>query len=197
MPRKPASENGVCFVVCWIFLHTFQTYFCIQANSMDPDQTAPRGAVWSGSALFAKRTFKTTSRWQSRRQFVIGSLRVNLFIPADQNRYLCKQCRSRCNQLSHQDLHCLPVCFFFFVFFFYFPFCISGYVQIQGRKSPDHCKNPALKWLNIKTPFKTVADDILKHYFFFFFSSIKKDCELIVCLADIHEMSRFILFLFL
>ena len=28
------------YVVCWIFLQTFQTYFCIQANSMDPDQTA-------------------------------------------------------------------------------------------------------------------------------------------------------------
>ena len=24
------------------------------ANSVDPDQTAPLGAVWSGSALFAK-----------------------------------------------------------------------------------------------------------------------------------------------
>ena len=30
------------YVVCWIFLQTFQTYFCIQANSVDPDQTAPR-----------------------------------------------------------------------------------------------------------------------------------------------------------
>ena len=39
------------FVVCWIFLQTFQTYFCIQANSVDPDQTAPRRAVWSGSTL--------------------------------------------------------------------------------------------------------------------------------------------------
>ena len=56
------------YVVCWIFLQTFQTYFCIQANSVDPDQTAPRGAVWSGSTLFAKMTFKITSRWQSRRQ---------------------------------------------------------------------------------------------------------------------------------
>ena len=27
--------------VIWIFLQTFQTYFCIQANSVDPDQTAP------------------------------------------------------------------------------------------------------------------------------------------------------------
>ena len=25
------------YVVCWIFLQTFQTYFCIQANSVDPD----------------------------------------------------------------------------------------------------------------------------------------------------------------
>ena len=26
------------YVVCWIFLQTFQAYFCIQANSLDPDQ---------------------------------------------------------------------------------------------------------------------------------------------------------------
>ena len=31
------------YVVRWIFLQTFQTYFCVQANSVDPDQTAPRG----------------------------------------------------------------------------------------------------------------------------------------------------------
>ena len=29
------------YVVCWIFLQTFQNDFCIQANSVDPDQTAP------------------------------------------------------------------------------------------------------------------------------------------------------------
>ena len=39
------------YVVCWIFLQTFQTCFCIQANSVDPDQTAPRGAVWFWSTL--------------------------------------------------------------------------------------------------------------------------------------------------
>ena len=68
-PRKPASENFV-YVVCWIFLQTFQTYFYIQANSVNPDQTAPRGAVWSGSTLFAKMTFKIPNRWQSRRKFL-------------------------------------------------------------------------------------------------------------------------------
>ena len=44
------------FVIYWIVLQTFQTYFCIHAHSVDPDQTAPRGAVWSGSTLFAKIT---------------------------------------------------------------------------------------------------------------------------------------------
>ena len=48
------------YVVCWIFLQTFQTYFCIRANSMGPDQTAPpKGAVWSGSTLFAKWLLKS------------------------------------------------------------------------------------------------------------------------------------------
>ena len=49
------------YVVCWIFLQTFQTYFCIQTNSVYPDQTAPKGAVWSGSTLFAEMTFKIGS----------------------------------------------------------------------------------------------------------------------------------------
>ena len=47
------------YIICWIFLQTFQTYFCIQANSVDPDQTAPRRAVWSGSTLFAKWLLKS------------------------------------------------------------------------------------------------------------------------------------------
>ena len=38
------------YVICWIFLQTFQTYFCIQANSVDPDQTAPK----SESKMFAQ-----------------------------------------------------------------------------------------------------------------------------------------------
>ena len=82
------------YVVCWIFLQTFQTYFCIQANSVDPDQTAPKGAVWSGSTLFAKMTFKITSRWQSRLFLivVIGALRVKYSIFA--NIFAEKMCKS-------------------------------------------------------------------------------------------------------
>ena len=30
---------------------TSMIYFDIQTNSVDPDQTAPKGAVWSGSTL--------------------------------------------------------------------------------------------------------------------------------------------------
>ena len=49
MPRKPVSEIVVC--LC-LLSQTFQTYFCIQTNSVGPDQTAS-GAVLSGSAFLA------------------------------------------------------------------------------------------------------------------------------------------------
>ena len=29
------------YVVCWIFLQTFQTYFCIQANSVEQSDLGP------------------------------------------------------------------------------------------------------------------------------------------------------------
>ena len=54
VPRNPASENVVFLCRLLIFLQTFQTYFCIMANSMDPDQTA--------SYCLQKMTFKITSR---------------------------------------------------------------------------------------------------------------------------------------
>ena len=49
---------------------TSMTNFGMQANSVDPDQTAPsllrqtapRGAVWSRSSLFAQRRFRRISR---------------------------------------------------------------------------------------------------------------------------------------
>ena len=68
--RKPASENVICLYRLLHLLANFlNILFCIWANSVDPDQTAPRGAVWSGSTLFATMTFKVFSRRQSRRQF--------------------------------------------------------------------------------------------------------------------------------
>ena len=42
------------YVVCWIFLQTFQTYFCIQANSVDQGQTADLGPH-----CFQKRLLKS------------------------------------------------------------------------------------------------------------------------------------------
>ena len=41
------------YVVCWIFLQTFQTYFCIQANSVDKE------AVWSGRDCLQKWLLKS------------------------------------------------------------------------------------------------------------------------------------------
>ena len=54
------------------------------ANSEDPDQTAPLGAVWSGSALFAQAYLSEN----------LGSLQYG------------KQCRAR-SERSDPGLHCL------------------------------------------------------------------------------------------
>ena len=40
-PRKIASENVVCLCRLLNILADFSNLFCIQANSVDPDQTAP------------------------------------------------------------------------------------------------------------------------------------------------------------
>ena len=40
----------------------------LEANSMNPDQTAPKGAVWSGCILFAILATNWEGRWESRWQ---------------------------------------------------------------------------------------------------------------------------------
>ena len=40
-------------VVCCKWLPNITDRLSIEANSVDPEQTAPIGAVWSGSTLFA------------------------------------------------------------------------------------------------------------------------------------------------
>ena len=52
-------------VVCCKWLPDTTDELSIEANSMDPEQTAPTGAVWSGSALFAieaSLTFQQTRK---------------------------------------------------------------------------------------------------------------------------------------
>ena len=55
----------------------------VQANSVDPDQTAPRGAVWSGSTLRAdwsgstlfailSASFGLITQWQSHIVQILG-----------------------------------------------------------------------------------------------------------------------------
>ena len=39
-------------VVCSKYLSKITNELCIEANSVDPEQTAPIGAVYSGSTLF-------------------------------------------------------------------------------------------------------------------------------------------------
>ena len=49
MPLKLSSAEFVCCKS----LPNITDELSIEANSVDPEQTAPIGAVWSGSTLFA------------------------------------------------------------------------------------------------------------------------------------------------
>ena len=40
-------------VICCKYFPNITDKLSIEANSVDPEQTAPIGAVWSGSTLFA------------------------------------------------------------------------------------------------------------------------------------------------
>ena len=66
------------YVVCWIFLQTFQTYFCIQANSVDLDQTAPRSSlIWVHTVC--RNDFQNHKQMTKQTTIVvIGSLRVKI-----------------------------------------------------------------------------------------------------------------------
>ena len=55
MPRKKnASENVVFCSRLLQIMPNITDELSIEANSVDPEQTAPIGAAWSGSTLFAK-----------------------------------------------------------------------------------------------------------------------------------------------
>ena len=80
---------------------------CIEANSVDPDQTAP------GSTLFAKKKkwLKITSRWQKQTTIVvIGALRVNGTLGINELIHKCKlvRCNIERKQIEQSDLgpHC-------------------------------------------------------------------------------------------
>ena len=60
-PRKNASAE----VVYCKKLPNITDELSIEANSVDPEQTAPIGAVWSGSTLFA---IEATLTFQQRRK---------------------------------------------------------------------------------------------------------------------------------
>ena len=55
MHLKMSSAEAVC---CKLLPSSIDE-FSIEANRVDPEQTAPIGAVWSGSTLFAIEAFYT------------------------------------------------------------------------------------------------------------------------------------------
>ena len=72
-PRKNASEN----VVCCKLLPKVTDELNIEANGVDPEQTAPKEQSDLGPHCLPKRLFKHFSRREKQTTFVaIGSLRV-------------------------------------------------------------------------------------------------------------------------
>ena len=64
------------YVICWIFLQTFQTYFLHTTNSVDPDQTAP-SLIWIHNVC--KNDLKNHKQMTKQMTIVvIGSLRANI-----------------------------------------------------------------------------------------------------------------------
>ena len=60
-------------VVCCKQLPSITDKLSIEENSVDPEQTAPIGAVWSGSTLFVIEAYQT---FQQTTFVVMGALRV-------------------------------------------------------------------------------------------------------------------------
>ena len=64
-------------VICCKYLLSITEELSIEANNVDPEQTAPIGAVWSGSTLFAIGASLTFQQTRKADNFVvIGALRV-------------------------------------------------------------------------------------------------------------------------
>ena len=61
-PRQTASENVVCLCRLLNILADFSNLFLHKANSVDPDQTAPKGSSLIRVHTVCKNDFKTTSR---------------------------------------------------------------------------------------------------------------------------------------
>ena len=57
------------------------------ANSVDPDQTAPLGAVWSGSALFAQAYL--SENLGSLRYMCLALPKILMFVPVEWYMYMC------------------------------------------------------------------------------------------------------------
>ena len=88
-PRKPASENVICMSPAEYSCKLFKLFFCTQTNSVDPEQTAPRGAVWSGHTV-CKNDFQNHKQTTKQMTIVvIGSLRVKISASTIYNLLMC------------------------------------------------------------------------------------------------------------
>ena len=83
---------------------TLLTNVSVKANSVNPDQTAPVGAVWSGSRLFNQEAFKPS---QQTTFVETGTLRViknkwSLTLDTNQSKKAKRaKIRNQYNQVPH------------------------------------------------------------------------------------------------
>ena len=61
----------IFFFFFFFSMQLFHKIFSGMANSLDPDQTAPRGAVWSRSALFAYAILSETLMHQIKNRIIV------------------------------------------------------------------------------------------------------------------------------
>ena len=59
------------YYICCIYSNALQNTFVMEANTMNPDQTAPKGAVWSGSILFAIKIIKVHKQMREQTTIIV------------------------------------------------------------------------------------------------------------------------------
>ena len=109
--KLPITTIVVCLVICLWFKVIF-------ANSVDPDQTAPRGAIWSVHTVcqYAKIDLKSLQEYSAdnRQHFQV---QVFLAFEGLRGPYIygkysntIQMPQNLIEEQSDQDPHCLPVC---------------------------------------------------------------------------------------
>ena len=104
--KKMHLKMSSAEVVCCKYLPNIFDELTIEANSVDPKQTAHKGAVWSGPHCLPKRLLKHFSKWEKQTTFFgIGASRgIFVFLNQIISCQYLKNCLNETVLLSIQNL---------------------------------------------------------------------------------------------